>query len=499
MKFFHYLKLLPLSQKVLHLIIAVFGCIFYTTVIGNHYYFRTAAFDYSVYNFAFWDYSHFHINPVPSWYVFQRGPITFIQDHFSLTLMYFIPVYWLLNWITGSYTLLILQVTMTLICSWAIYRLIKLKTNDEWLSVLSVLYYFLLIGHYCSFNSDYHDLTLICCGIPIFLLCFELKKYRIAFVIFILLLFSREDISLWLIFIFIMLIVWNWKEKKIVWYSVSGILISLAYFIVVFKIFIPMCETTGHYSAFQYSALGKNPGEALLHVIKYPIETFKLLYLNPLSDHAFDGVKKEFYLVYLISGGFLLLIRPQYFIWFIPLIAQKMFNDNPIRWSIEGYYCDQIITILPISVFLIISYFKNKRVRYFLAISICLFAFSETYYKMNSNNRVLSWDSTIKENIFNPVFFHPPYNAAKIHSDLNLIPATAKVSASESIIPHLSQRLYAYEFPDIQDAEYIAVFTYKNYYLVDSATYSKVLNQYITSPHWKIIAYHPPFLLIKKV
>jgi len=495
-----YFKSLTLPQKLLCFIMAVFGCIFYATVVGNHYYFRTATCDYAVYNFAFWDYSHFHISPVPCWYEFKRGPITFIQDHFSLTLMYFVPIYWLFNWLTDSYTLLLLQVTMTLISAWAIYRLIKLKTNDEWLAVLSVLYYFLLIGHYCSFNSDYHDLTLICCIIPVFLLCFELRKYIAASILFLLLLFAREDISLWLIFIFITLITWHWKEKKVVGYCIIGILVSIAYFIVLFKVLIPMVETPNiQYTLFQYTALGATPGEAFIYIIKHPLDTLKLLYVNPLPNHVFDGVKREFYLVYLISGGFLLFLRPQYFIWFIPLIAQKMFNDNPVRWSMVGYYGDQVTTILPITVFLIIAKLKVKKVQYSLSILVCILALFITGYMMNSNNRAIYWDSSLKENIFNSKFYHPAYDAAKIHIDLKLIPSNAKVCASESILPHLAQRMCGYEFPDVEDAEYLAVFTYHDYYMTDARTYSEKLNSYILNPSWKIIEYDPPFLLMKKI
>ncbi|HTA26756.1 MAG TPA: DUF2079 domain-containing protein, partial [Bacteroidia bacterium] len=221
MKTVKYFTSLSIPQKVLCLIMVVFGCIFFITVIGNHYYFRTYAYDYAVHNFAYWDYSHFRISPVPCWKVFNGGPTTFIQDHFSLLLMYFVPFYWLLNWLTGTYTLLIIVVGFILLSAWALYRLIKLKTNDEWLAVISVLYYFLLQGRYSSFGSDNIILTICCCCVPLFLLCFELKKYVLAFSIFILLLFSREDMPLWFIFIFMVLIVWHWKEKKVVVYCIT--------------------------------------------------------------------------------------------------------------------------------------------------------------------------------------------------------------------------------------------------------------------------------------
>ena len=499
MKIVEYLKSMPLSKKVLCLIMLIFGTLFYTTFIANHYYFRTYTFEYANYNFAFWDYSHFHISANPLYYVWNIGQRTFLQDHFSFLLMYLVPVYWLLNWLTGSYTLVIIEVTLILVSAWCTYRLIKLKTNDEWLAVISVLYYFLLQGHYSSFSSDCNLYTMAFCLVPIFILCFELRKYITALILLIMILFSREDMSLVFVFIFIILGIWHWKEKKIVGYCMAGILISIVYFILLFKVFIPMVETSqAHYELFQYSALGNTPWEAFLHCIRHPIDTFKLLYQNQLTKHSYDGVKREFYMVYLISGGLLLFLRPRYLIWFIPILAQKEFNDTPARWGIIGYYCDGIITLLPISIFLIISIVKIKWIRYSISAVVCILALSVTYYKMNPNNRA-DWDDTGKENIFAPGFFHPKYDAKKIHDDLKLIPCDAKISASSSILPHLSQRRYAYNFPDVEDAEYIAIFTFKDNYLTDESTYSKMLNSYISNPAWKIIAYDSPFMLLKKI
>lgn len=334
----------------------------------------------------------------------------------------------------------------------------------------------------------------------IFLFYFEMRKYVIAFIVFIFLLFSREDIPLWFIFIFLVLIIWHRKERRIVWFCIAGIISSIAYFILLFKVLLPMVETSQlqYRGVFQYSILGATPWEAFVHILKHPVDTFELLYKNPDPEHALDDIKKEFYMVYLISGAFLLFLRPQYFIWFIPLIAEKMLNDVYERWSIIGYYADQVIVLLPVSVFLIISIFQAKWVRYSLAGLVCMLAFSVTYTKMNSANLAAPWSYSVKENILDSRFFYSDYNAAKIHRDLKMIPTDAKVCASSSILPHLSERKYAYEFPDVEDADYIAIFTFKDFYVVDEKDYFNDVAQYVLDPSWKMIAYDPPFLLMKK-
>ena len=99
------LKLRLKKNQFPYLVLIVFGILLFTMGILNHYYFRTFTFDYGNYNFAFWDYSHFRISPMPTY----PGKGNFLQDHFSFTLMYFVPVYWMLNWITGTYTLILIQ------------------------------------------------------------------------------------------------------------------------------------------------------------------------------------------------------------------------------------------------------------------------------------------------------------------------------------------------------------------------------------------------------
>lgn len=495
----YFLKSIASPKKVLWFIMVVFGSIFYTTFIANHYYFRTFTSEYANYNFAFWDYAHFHVSTNTLFYIYGARQRTFLQDHFSLTLMYFVPVYWLLNWLTGSYTLMIILVSMILVSAFALYKLIRLKTQDDWLAVIAVLYYFLLQGHYSSFSADCNIYTLAFCLVPPFLWYFESGKYRIACIVLLLFLFSREDMPLYAIFIFIVLLIWHRKERRVMRYCIGGIILSVICFLLIFKMLIPLSDTPqSAYNLFQYSALGNTPGEALLHCIKHPVSTFELLYQNPLPDHAADNVKTEFYTVYFISGAFLLFLRPQYLIWFLPILAQKMFNDAPARWGIVAYYCDGVVTMLPVSIFLTLTIFKTKWIRYSIALIVCALACGVTCYKMNKYNTV-QWESTEKQNMFAPGFFHASCDPAKVYKELDLIPADASVCASESILPHLAQRKYAYFFPDVEDAEYMAVFMYKDNYMLTENEYQKALNQYMYNPSWSILVNDPPFLLLKNI
>ena len=476
------------------LILAFFGVLLSFIGIYNHYAYKTFTYDYANYNFAFWDYSHFRISPLTTF----RG--TFLQDHFSFTLMYFIPVFWLLNWLTGTYTLILIQNALILTAAWYSYKIIKLKTENKWLTSGVLLYFFLLFGRYSSFGTDVNLAIMSACFIPIFLYYFEIKKYFIAFIILILSLFSRENIPLWFIFIFIVLIITHRKDKKAVIYSVSGIIISLVYFILLFRVLIPHIETPGvEYKLFNYTALGKDPGEALSFMLNHPIESVKLFFINHSNNPEYDKVKLEFYWVYLVSGGFVLLSRPKYIIWFIPIVAQKVLNDDFFRWGIATYYSVEVVTLLPVAVFQALASYKSNKLQNILVVIVCIASLGMTIHKMDKSNNQIPWtlyDQKFK--FYDKKFYETPFNVKAVNKLIKRIPGDAKVSSSNLITPHIAQRQFIYFFPTVNDAEYIVFSLFDDNYLMSAEENEKQREKYLNSREWKIIAKEYPVFLLKK-
>jgi uncharacterized membrane protein len=338
------------------------------------------------------------------------------------------------------------------------------------------------------------------CFIPIFIYYFELRKYLAAFIILILSLLSRENIPLWFIFIFIVLIINNFKDKKAVAFSLAGIAISIIYFILLFKVFIPSIETPEkQFSLFNYSALGANPGKALLFIISHPIETTKLFFINHLNDPVYNWVKSEFYLVYLISGGFVLFLRPKYLIWFIPVVAQKVLNDGYIRWGIATYYSIEVVTLLPLSVFAALSTIKQKKVQNGLILIVSIATLATTIYKLDEKHYVLPWTlSPDKVRFFDKQFLTSPLPIGKINETLALIPSNAKVSASDHLFPHLAQRRSIYLFPTVNDAEYVVFSVFDDYYLISHRDNEESRNTYFSDPQWELMAKEFPVFLFKR-
>ncbi len=483
------------KNKIPFLVLSVFGIILLIMAVANHYFFRTVTFDYGSYNFAFWDFAHFRVS---------RSTLimaTFLQDHVSFTLIYFIPIYWLFNWLTGTYTLILIQYVLIMLAAWYSFKLVMLKSKDVWLGTGTLILYFVLLGRYTTLSCDVNLAVMSACMVPIFLYFFELKKYVYAFVIFVLAMLSRENIPLWFVFIFLVLILEHYKEKKVILISSAGIILSILYFILIFKVLIPAFNTPDkQYNLFNYTALGANPAEAVSFILKHPVDATKMLFVNHLPDPTIDMVKYEFYWVYILSGGFILFLRPKYIIWFIPIIAQKMLNDSYLRWSIATYYSIEVVTLLPLSVFLVLSEFKSRHLKYALSIATCLITISVTLYKLNPKNIELYWSANpAKERIYDENFFKARFNIRKVNQLLDLIPADARVSSCDVILPHISQRQFIYMFPAVEDAEYIVISTMHDNYLLPHEANEQKRNEYLTSPQWEIIAKAYPVVLLRKL
>jgi uncharacterized membrane protein len=477
-------------------IMILFGLIYLVIVICNHYFFRTAAWDYGTYNFAFYDYAHLRISDNP---IALAEHMSFLQDHVSFTLMLFLPFYWLFGWLTGTYTLLIIQTIFILYGAWAVYNLIKLKTNSEVLSILAMLQYLILLGRWTSFVSDCNIATIASSIVPVFLLFFTQKKFLWSLISFFFILVTREDMSLWMVFIGFFLLVSNYKD---IWYrrfAVSIILVSVAYFIVTFTVIIPMIETIyTKYILFQYKVLGKGPFEALMFILKHPIDTVRFLVSNTSGNPFYDGVKLEFYYYYLICGGFLLLFRPRYILLFIPILARKMLNDDPVRWSNELFYAIDFVSIFPIAVFLIISELKSKRLRNVIVGIVVVTTLVSTVHLLQSANRKLNWWGDTKYAFYKSSMYRSDYDVKKIYNYLKLIPHDAKVSSTGHILCHLAFREKIYLFPRVEDAEYMVGLLEKDTYPLDQAQFDNEIKKYLTSTNWQYLVYDYPFFLARR-
>jgi uncharacterized membrane protein len=485
------------SRPFIVSLFAVMGLLHLFIVLCNHYYFRTVAFDYAVYNFAFYDYAHFRISECPIYH--SPYPISFFQDHLSFLLPLLSPLYWLLAPLTGTYTLLILQWLFIFSGGLATYRLIAMHNRQNYMPLLAMLFYFLLYGRFSAYRADVNVAIMGSALVPVFLYFFERGKTPASVLLFLVLLITREDFALWLFFISLLLLIRHRLNRALARKAALLMLISVIYFLLSFTVLIPLLleDDFKKYSLFDYKVLGNGPGEALIFIFTHPLKTIELLYTNHTGGTFYNNVKKEFYVLYLLSGGILLFLQPLYLIPFVPLIAKKMLNDNPIRWSHETYYSAEIVSILPVMVFLSLSGYKNRKLQQGLAAGVTVAAAILTviYTTKSPGTELLSKDN--KYNFLSKDFYQSSFDLKATRATLKLIPAEAGVSASNRIVPHLALRSKVYLFPRISESEYLLLCK-NDPYPVSPAEFSAVLANLRRDEQWVVISESPELLLMHK-
>jgi uncharacterized membrane protein len=482
------------DQLIFWAVFGAFAFIYTGVVVLNHYFMRTFALDYGFYNQAFWDFAHFRNN---SNTVFEPRLDSYFQVHPAFTLPLLSPLYWIFSPVFGTYSLLIIQSIFIMAGGYATYLLIKRKTNNFIIALLAFIHYCLLWGHFTALASDYTDTTVAASVVPFFFLFFDKGKYFLASLVFIFVILCKENMPIWFLFISVALL-FIYKERKArIMACITGVF-SLLYLIFLFKVLIPYFENPHlPYWSFAYSALGENPADAVLYIFKHPVETLKLLFVNHSGDPTYDGIKKEFYMVFLISGGFLLILRPVYFILFIPLIAQKMFNDSYIRWGIMGFYTIEVVSILSLAVFMATIWIKNNYVKYALYTAVCISTLAVTSKKMD--DRTSKWYDPGKENLKSAAYYNSINDVRKIRKQIQeVVPADANVAAMQDIVPHLSFRKNISIFPYVRDADYIIFLMNGHTYPLTVDQFTRESGKYLASPDWKVLFQDDPLIVLKR-
>jgi len=465
------------EHKKLLFVIAFFAIIYSLISIVNHYYFRTYALDLGAYTNALYDYIHFQWNDSTAFLGIAEN---LLADHFDLYLILFSPF----TIVFGTYTLLIIQIMFILLGGIGVYRYFILTEKTKKYALYATIYFYMFFGLISAVSFDYHSNIIAAALLPWFFYWMKRGRIITTSILLLSILISKENVSLWMAFVCLGLLFEYWRKPYWRYYLLIAFSFCVFYFIMITMVVMPALSNKMAYPHFHYSFLGSNPSEAFLYLVRHPLEAIKVFFINHTGHPNGDYVKLEFLILLFVSGGYVLLRKPAYFIMLIPLFFQKFFHDNISMWGISAQYSVEFAPVLAIGIFTGIASFKQplfRKVLLILALSGCLVA---TFRIMD---HTIMYTDKSRIRIYDGKHYTRNYDVKKVYRALKLIPADAIVSAQSPFLPHLALRDHIYQFPIIWDAAYIVVSTKEGAYPLNSDDLNSEIEKFKISAEWDLI------------
>ncbi len=451
--------------------VAIFAVIYGLISFVNHSLFRTYTLDLGFYTNALYDYRYFSFND--SSLISEEGA-NMLGGHFEPILFLFAPF----SFIFGTYTLLLIQILFILAGGFALWH--YFLPNGRGLALSALIFYLGYFTLYAALAFDFHTNVVAASMLPFLFLFFSRGKRIALMTVFVLMLLCKENISLWLVFVFAGMALMYRKEAVFLG-SLSAL--SFLYFVSVIYVVIPSFSESGRYSGFLYSALGNSPGEALIFMISRPLEAFRLLFVNHSDNPLAEGYKAEFHLLILFTGLPLLLRKPGFLLMTVPLYFQKMFHDDPSMWGVGFHYGAEFAPLLALGVFSAVASVPKENFKRFLLILMPVLSSAVTFRTMDQTEMF-----TDKNRIrfYQTGHYSRTYDVKPVKAILKNIPPDAKVSAQSPFVPHLALRDHIFQFPIMKDAEYVLFSTEENSYPLTPEDFESKTAEFFHHPDWEL-------------
>jgi uncharacterized membrane protein len=478
-----------MERRYILLLILAFGAIYSLISFVNHYYFRTYALDLGAYTNALYDYLHFRWNDSS---VFREMNENLLADHFDLYLIVFSP----LSLLFGTYTLLVVQVCAILFGGAGVYRYFIFTGKTSKFSFGAALYFFLFFGVFSAVSYDYHSNVVAACFLPWFFLLVKQRRLYASAGMLLLIILSKENVSLGMSFICLGLLIEHRKQRPVRNFLFLSGLASFGYFLFITFFVMPALSNSNTYHHFHYSFLGADFFQAFLTLIKHPLYTLKLLFVNHTGVPFGDFAKTEFHLFVLFSGLPFLLYKPHYLLMMIPIYFQKLFNDSYTFWGVDGQYSVDLAPLMAIGIFSAIGEIRNKKAGRLAGLLACALALICTIRLMD-HTVIFTNKSRIR--IYQSSHYKRDFDVRKVYEQFAKIPDDAVVSAQSPFLPHLALRDKIYQFPMTRDAQFIIYSHCEETYPLNKPDFEKVTDSLETCPSWSILFKDKDVVLLKRV
>ena len=408
--------------------LALLAAVCYAAIsLYRHNHFGSNAFDLGVQDQTVWGYSQLRMIPntvamIPN----------LLGDHFHPILMAIAPLYWI--W-SDARVLLLAQAALLAVAGIPIFWWAKPRLG-LWPAILFMCAYLSFWGVLSGVVFDFHHIAFAVPAVSFALYAVLTRNDRLFWAMLAVGLLTRENVALTFaaIGIYIVLVQRRWRFGLLV----AGL--CSAWFILVVDVVIPAFGGSS-YRHWSYDALGPGPGAALLTVFRRPLYALELLFDNRIKLKLWGGLLGSWLFLPVLSPVFLVAI---------PSLLERLWSLNPLLWTASFDYS---LVIAPILAFAAID--TVRRIRPLLADRL-----------RRTGTTVISVAAVLAGGILSFGIVQPladlrltlsGQQAAAIQSCLGVISASASVSASSVLVPHLSHRDRIYLLATSTDADFVAI------------------------------------------
>lgn len=466
----------------------LFFIVFYCISIVTHQMYLTNSMDMGIYNQYVYIFSHFKGFKSTVYPNYPNG-IFFLGDHVTLLL----PIESLFFWILGKNVLLYLQIFYIILGATGVYFLVT-RLNSALVGLYAAILVYLHYSVYAALSFDYHPNIIGIMLIPwILYFYYTGNTYRFLFIVGLGLL-SKEDIPLYYIFVGLFLLADSIQKRDAIKYNFIVILIGISLLYFLFSLYILQKFNPNpniSISNWKFSPeVGKNIREMFINITHNPSQFINIM-TNTIE-------KQEKINLFIYSGGFLIILTGWHYL--MPLIPLFLHTLLSSEWTMWGnlYHYNIVLSIwLPV---IISNSFNKININLLQVVLGLIIIYQYIIILLNAPLEPLKWSKIQK--IFTSQYYFQRYNQREISEMLDIIPKDAVVCASNHLVPHLAFRDKIYMFPNVFDAEYIALLETdcndKFYPFQNSISCYLEIKKYLQNNNWEIKYRKNGVLLLQK-
>ncbi|WP_220235702.1 DUF2079 domain-containing protein [Hymenobacter ginsengisoli] len=443
----------PARRHRLGLLLA-FAIIYSLISLVNQANFRTGALDLGYEAQALADVAQLRIPRITL--LADAPPIAYLAAHFSFTSALAVPLYYLVG---PVWALLLLQIGALLVGMLGVARyahsLGASEAQANWAMALLGSQW----GLFSALGFDFHNNVLGAMALPWLAYWAREGHWGRAALAALFILLSKENLALWLAFVLLGLAWQHWPRRAVVWRAGVGVVLALGYFVLVTHYFIPALDTThrAYTQLGRYSQLGTSLPGIAGHLLAHPTLLWQELFTNTLPDAAYDYIKLELWVGLLLSGGWALLRYPWYALMLVPILGQKLLANDASFWGLNYQYSIEIAPVLALAMTdALLARCPVSRpgyVRWPLALAGVVLFTTITLYKRRS-----TWYDRTTTNFLTRSHYRPAYpDPSGLRAALSRVPAGLPLSASSTLVPHLTGRSDLFLFPVLRTAQVVAL------------------------------------------